>query len=160
MKSYTYGVVHMDDIVKIIANNVEKNHVEDYSVIVGTDSQNFDKTKIVLVVAVIRHSKGGFFFYDITRVQKIKNLKQKLYKETEMSLSCATELMDAFEKYYEETGFDYTKIHFSIHVDAGFNGPTREVIPEIVGWVKSCGYEVHVKPESFVASSIADKLSK
>ena len=77
-----------------------------------------------------------------------------------MSLDCATELLDAFEKNYEDSGFDYTNIQFSIHVDAGFNGPTREVIPEIVGWVKSCGYDVHVKPESFVASTIADKLSK
>ena len=91
---------------------------------------------------------------------KITNIKQKLYTETQMSLDCATQLMDAFEKRFEETGFDYTKVQFSIHVDAGFNGPTKEVIPEIVGWVKSCGYDVHVKPESFVASSIADKLSK
>ena len=77
-----------------------------------------------------------------------------------MQQSYATELMEAFEKRFEETGFDYTGIQFSIHVDAGFKGPTKEVIPEIVGWVKSLGYDVHVKPESFVASSIADKLSK
>lgn len=160
MKSITYGDVTIPDIVKIIDEYVEKNPHNEYQIIVGTDSQNFDKTKIVLVIAVIQASKGGIFFYDISRVDKITNIKKKLYTETQMSLDCASELLDAFEKYYDETGFDYTKLNFSIHVDAGFNGPTREVIPEIVGWVKSCGYDVHVKPESFVASSIADKLSK
>lgn len=161
MKSITYGDVDLHKIVEIIADNVNKGHnYGEYQVIIGTDSQNFDITKIVLVIAVLQHSKGGFFFYDISKVNKITNIKQKLYTETQMSLDCATKLMDEFEKYYDETGFDYSQIQFSIHVDAGFNGPTREVIPEIVGWVKSCGYDVHVKPESFVASSIADKFSK
>lgn len=160
MKSMTFGEVTMKQIVDIIENKVNERPYSNFQVIVGTDSQNFDKTKIVLVIALIEESKGGIFFYEITNVKKITNLKNKLYKETEMSLDCASELMDEFEKKYNETGFDYTQFHFCIHVDAGFNGDTREVIPEIVGWVKSCGYEVHVKPESFVASSIADKLSK
>lgn len=160
MKSFTYGEVSINDIVRIIDKQVSKNPHSEYQVIVGTDSQNFDITKIVLVIAVIEKSKGGFFFYDITKVNRITNIKQKLFTETQMSLNCATELMDAFEKHYEDTGFDYTQMQFSIHVDAGFNGPTKEVIPEIVGWVKSCGYDVSVKPDSFVASSIADKLSK
>ena len=139
VRSITYGEVSIQKIVEIIENYVSKNSHSDFQVIIGTDSQNFDKTKIVLVIAVLEQTKGGFFFYDITRVNKITNIKQKLYKETQMSLDCATELMDAFEKQYEKTGFDYTKIQFSIHVDAGFKGPTKEVIPERVGWVKSCG---------------------
>lgn len=160
MRSMTYGEVSMTEIVNIIEEKVTSKPDSNFSVIVGTDSQNFDKTKIVLVIALIEERKGGIFFYEITRVDRITNIKQKLYKETEMSLNCASELLDAFEKKFEKDGFDYTNLHFSIHVDAGFKGDTREVIPEIVGWVKSCGYEVHVKPESFVASSIADKLSK
>ena len=160
MKSMTFGEVTMKQIVDIIEDKVNEKSYSNFQVIVGTDSQNFDKTKIVLVIALIEESKGGIFFYEITNVKKITNLKNKLYKETEMSLDCAAKLMEEFEKKYDETGFDYTQLHFCIHVDAGFKGDTREVIPEIVGWVKSCGYEVHVKPDSFVASSIADKLSK
>ncbi len=160
MQSITYGEVSIKEIVDIIEKGVNERPYSNFQVVVGTDSQNFDKTKIVLVIALLEETKGGIFFYEITRVKKITNLKNKLYKETQMSLDCATELMQAFEDKYDETGFDYTQFHFCIHVDAGFNGDTREVIPEIVGWVKSCGYEVHVKPESFVASSIADKLSK
>ena len=48
----------------------------------------------------------------------------------------------------------------SIHVDAGKNGPSCKVIPEIVGWIHACGYKAVIKPESVAACSIADKYSK
>lgn len=160
MKSITYGRVSMRDIVEIIHKKVESSYSTEHNIIIGTDSQNFHDTKIVLVIALHSVGNGGIFFYEIRRVNKIKSLKQKLIKETEISLDCATQLIEEFEKYYEETGFDYTQLGFSIHVDAGYEGPTKLVIPEIVGWVKSCGYDCKVKPYSFAASSIADMLSK
>ena len=51
---------------------------------------------------------------------------------------------------------------FVIHVDAGNSpdGKTRELIPDIVGWIRSCGYDCVVKPDSYTASSIADRISK
>ncbi|MCR5685310.1 MAG: ribonuclease H-like YkuK family protein, partial [Lachnospiraceae bacterium] len=63
------------------------------------------------------------------------------------------------EKVYEEL---YTKTTFTIHVDAGKSpdGKTKELIPAIVGWIKSQGFECEIKPDSFVASSIADRISK
>ena len=77
-----------------------------------------------------------------------------------MSLECAEALFEEFGSLYNETGFDYTKYSFCIHVDAGENGKTKSVIPEIVGWVTSCGYDCVTKPKSYAASSIADKYSK
>jgi predicted RNase H-related nuclease YkuK (DUF458 family) len=160
MKSPTYGEVDFNRIVEIIKQNVEKNENDKYQVFIGTDSQNFDKTKIVVVIAVHRIGKGGFFFYEISRVKRINDIHQKLITETKMSLDCAEKLMSSFEDLYTKTGFDYTKIDFGIHVDAGYNGPTKAIIPEIVAWIKSCGYECSVKPESFASSAIANKISK
>ena len=78
-----------------------------------------------------------------------------------MSLQCAGQLMEAFERLKETTGFDYEKsLNFSIHVDAGYNGPSCQVIPEVVGWIRACGYNAVVKPESYAACSIANKYSK
>ena len=56
----------------------------------------------------------------------------------------------------------YLNSTFSIHVDAGNSdyGKTKELIPSLVGWIKSCGYDCEVKPDSFAASSVADKISK
>ena len=51
---------------------------------------------------------------------------------------------------------------FVFHIDAGWspNGKTKELIPGLVGWIKACGYDCEVKPDAFVASTIADKISK
>ena len=80
MKSMTFGEVTMKQIVDIIEDKVNEKPYSNFQVIVGTDSQNFDKTKIVLVIPLIEESKGGIFFYEITNVKKITNLKNKLYK--------------------------------------------------------------------------------
>ena len=56
----------------------------------------------------------------------------------------------------------YLSCPIAIHVDAGNSdiGKTKELIPELVGWIRACGYDCEVKPDSFVASTIADRLSK
>ena len=63
------------------------------------------------------------------------------------------------EKKYEEM---FLSCPIIIHVDAGNSekGKTRALIPELVGWIRACGYDVRTKPESFVASTIADRISK
>lgn len=162
MKSITYGEVTLNEIAHIIADKVGNDHTGgEYNLIIGTDSQNFSDTKIVVVVALQHVGHGGVFFYDITRVRRIDNIKQKLITETTLSLEVATNLIAEFDKVFDETGFDYTtKLNFGIHVDAGENGPTKKVIPEIVSYIKSYGFDATVKPDSFVASSIADKYSK
>ena len=73
----------------------------------------------------------------------------------------ARKLMEAFEELKEQTGYDYERfLNFGIHVDAGENGPSRQVIPEIVGWINACGYKAVVKPDSYAACAIANKYSK
>jgi predicted RNase H-related nuclease YkuK (DUF458 family) len=125
---------------------------------VGTDSQNFDKTKLVSVIAVYCEGHGGIYFYEVTRINRIQDVRIKLHVETGESLKITTQLVDLLEQY-EELFLNTT---LSIHVDAGLNpnGKTRELIPELVGWIKSCGYDCETKPESWVASTIADRISK
>ena len=108
MVSPTYGNVSLDEIVRIIQRKVESAEGE-YNLMIGTDSQNFDTTKVVVVIALHHVGRGGIFFYDITNVRRINNIGQKLLYETELSLSCAKELVKAFDKLKAETGFDYQK---------------------------------------------------
>ena len=160
MVSPTNGQVSMDDIAAIIRQKVLDGHGE-FNVMIGTDSQNFDQTKMVMVIALHNVGHGGIFFYEVSRVRRIENVKEKLFFETTLSLQCAGQLMEAFERLKETTGFDYEKsLNFSIHVDAGYNGPSCQVIPEVVGWIRACGYNAVVKPESYAACSIANKYSK
>lgn len=160
MISPTYGQVSIQEAAELIRQRVLANQGK-YNVMIGTDSQNFDKTKVVVVIALHHVGRGGIFFYDISHVRLMNNIGQKLLYETQLSLEYARHLVDAFEDMKETTGFNYEKeLSLSIHVDAGENGPSRQVIPEIVGWVTACGYKVVVKPDSAAASAIANKYSK
>ena len=160
MISPTYGELSMGEIVNLISQ-IASEPGEVYNVMVGTDSQNFDRTKVVVVIAFHHVGHGGIFFYEVTHIRRINNLGQKLLYETQLSLECARKLVDAFEDLKDNTGFDYEAcLNLGIHVDAGQNGPSKKVIPEIVVWITACGYKVVVKPESYAASSIANKYSK
>ena len=138
-----------------------KAQTDQISIIVGTDSQNFNNTKMVSVIAVVAHGHEGIFFYEVSREDLIQNVKLKLQTETAASLTLAGELVDMFEgnAIYREM---FAECPLSIHIDAGnsVNGKTKDLIPGLVSWIRSCGYDVETKPDSFVASTIADRITK
>jgi predicted RNase H-related nuclease YkuK (DUF458 family) len=162
MTSPTYGVITYHQLVEIIEKYIRTNGTDRvYELAIGTDSQNFSDTKVVLAVTLINPGNGGIFFYQVKRIRKISNVREKLTYETTQSLSCAQTLLKEAEAHAAETGFDIRNyIHFVIHVDAGPNGKSRETIDGICGWVKACGYDVETKPRSYAASSVANKISK
>ena len=141
--------------------NATKQFGSDYQIIIGTDSQNFSDTKIVTVIAIVCKGHGGIFFYEVSRKPVIKNVRLKLQVETTDSLITAQRLIDLLEGK-DEYSLLYRECPLAIHVDAGNSekGRTRELIPEIVGWIRACGYNAFTKPDSFVASTIADRISK
>ena len=155
--------IRFDNIPEAIFRYYERNKcfTSDISIIIGTDSQNFSDTKVVSVICVIAAGHGGIFFYRINREPIIKDIRRKLHVETNDSLDIAEQLVNMMEaeKKYEEM---FLTCPISIHVDAGNSekGKTKALIPELVGWIKACGYEATVKPDSFVASTIADRISK
>lgn len=53
-----------------------------------------------------------------------------------LSLDCAEALMREFEVLRKTDAYDMEKhLSFSIHVDAGANGPSKKMIPEVIGWL-------------------------
>ncbi len=158
--SKTYGKLELNQIPEKINDYFQKmkQYGEPIHIVVGSDSQNFSDTKLVNVVAVYCEGHGGIYFYEISRINKIKDVRVKLHVETGESLKVATELIDLFEGY-EELFMNTT---LAIHIDAGMSpkGKTKELIPELVGWIKSCGMDCETKPCSWVASTIADRISK
>ena len=155
--------ISIEDIPNALLAYFEKNkqYGVPMQIIIGTDSQNFSDTKMVSVIAMICQGHGGIFFYEIKRINLIENIRLKLHTETNDSLTLATTLVEMIEtdtKYQEL----YKNCPISIHIDAGNTdkSKTKPLIPELVGWIKACGYNVKTKPESFVASTIADRISK
>ena len=162
-QSETYGKVNIDQIPEKLLAFYDKNRNTEgvFQIVVGTDSQNFNDTKMVTVIAAYKEGHGGIFFYEVDRIDRITNVQQKLNTETSRSLEVMMQLAGELE---EESKYKKMKEDtlLSIHVDAGWSdkGKTKELIPGLVGWIRACGFEAKCKPESFAASSIADKISK
>lgn len=161
-QSQTYGKLSIRNIPEKIMDYVRRMDRYDapFQITVGTDSQNFSDTKIVSVIAVTCEGHGGIFFYEISRIRRITDVRLKLTEETTRSLEIMTSLVEELEK--EEYREIRNKLSLAIHVDASWNdhGKTKELIPGLIGWIRACGYDCKVKPESYAASSIADRISK
>lgn len=158
--SPTYGKVDMHKMIEIMYL-FYKAHKDfgGFNVIIGTDSQNFSDTKMVSAIVMQCEGHGGIYFYKVERIPRIQDVRQKLNFETQASLQYADELLKIMAETNEEL---FESITFSIHIDAGKSdkGKTKELIPSLVGWIHSCGYECAVKPDSFAASTIANRISK
>ena len=156
------GEFSVREAAAVAATYVAQSPASVYTVTIGTDSQNFDKTKMVEVIAVHRVGNGGIFFYRTNYVRLIQNLRQKIQEETQRSLELASAFFDEFHESLSLLGhdLDHLSIKCQIHCDVGHNGNTKAMIQEIVGWVRSLGYECAIKPDSYAASGIANKYSK
>lgn len=126
-----------------------------YKLIIGTDSQgrNGHGAEYIIAVVVLRVGRGGIYFWD-NRSQTVKvSLKERMYREALYSLETAEIILELFK----DDGI--TRFDIEIHVDIGPQGETRGLISEIVGMVRGSGWQVRVKPDSFAASTIADRYT-
>ena len=162
--SYTYGRVNLSDIAKHLLDFYNKNKIynADFTITIGTDSQNFyNTTKIVNVISIICKGHGGIFFYSVSHLDCISDIRNKLREETKESLEIAEELVNILQdnEVYHEMFLD---VPIQLHIDAGNTdkNKTKMLISELVGWVVACGYDACIKPDSYAASSIADRISK
>ena len=152
----TNGRMTKEEIYDFILSKIKENHItkqHDYSIIVGTDSQNSYKTKMVLVICLIDKGHGGRYFYHIDWIKKIKDINTKIYTETQKSLEIAHELNEFLNEHN-------VRADVEIHVDIGRHGKTKDLIQGILGWIAAEGFKAKIKDESWVASTIADKISK
>lgn len=128
-----------------------------YSLVIGTDSKSGkpnsrDKIDFVTAVVIHRKGKGGRYFWQKNKINKIGSLRDKIYTETVLSLKLAEKLVPAFTKR-----LNGERYKLEIHIDVGNTGPTREMIKEVVGMVNGNGFVAKTKPESYGAFVVADK---
>lgn len=164
MTSPTYGRVGMRRMCELIAGFVMSSPHDRYVIGIGTDSQNFDYTKVVSAVYVHRVGCGAMVFYDVSRVPKVRNIHQKMLMETGDSIALADEVVGMLTALDMPDGttfrLDGYDVSVELHCDVGNDGRSRETIREVVGWVESCGYVCRIKPDSPAASSLANRISK
>lgn len=144
--------LNLKKVVEEIIKYIESVPDAIYTVIIGTDSINHDGVDFVSAVVVYRQGHGGRFFWRRIKEKKQYTLRNRMYQEALMSLKLAEDLIADFSEK------NFNKFNFEIHVDIGNNGPTRDLIQEITGMIRGLGFNVKTKPESYGASSVADRL--
>jgi len=144
-----------DELIKYISERPEKF----YDIIVGCDSSSEEEPNFPLAVVVLRVGEGGRFFLKkiAYKGRKFYNYKQRILEEVFLSCQMALYLKENFEKKIENKNFHYQFRY--IHADVGENGKTKDMIKEVTGLIKGNGFEPKIKPESFVASTVADRFS-
>jgi len=148
------GVMDWDEMVIDILDYVTSDSDYSYKIIIGTDSHVRDETHFVTALVVHRVGKGARYFYRRKLYEKIKSLRQKIFFEAAFSLEVASKMAQSLA----ERG--HTELNLEIHLDIGHNGETRSLIRDIVGMIVGSGFDAKIKPDSCVASNVADKYTK
>jgi predicted RNase H-related nuclease YkuK (DUF458 family) len=151
------GLVSTKEMISLISSFVKEEPGSFYRLVIGTDSQSKrsngeSETDFVSAVVVHRQGKGARYFWKKTKTNRIPVLREKIYTETQISLALAEEIVPMIRECVKPSRYD-----LEIHIDVGSLGPTREMIREVVGMVNGNGYTAKTKPESWGASSVADK---
>ena len=134
-------------------------YTQDYELIVGVDSHlHGHEYRFIAVVCIYRKGRGGFYYYTTSEQNRKEfkgiysaKIRSRMFHETSIAIELATEIQ-------EKTG----KAPI-VHIDASPQNAgevTSLFSDQLKGYVISSGFEVVLKPWSFVSSGIANKHSK
>jgi len=154
------GLLTFAQVMDEIRSFIEGDADQSYKLIVGTDSEERTSVSFVSVVVVHRVGKCARYFWSSqTLPHKMPSLRQRIYHEATLSLELAQRLTRGVGESLQGYLLDGS-CQFEVHVDIGQFGPTRDMIKEIAGMILGNGFAVKIKPESYAASSVADKHVK
>ena len=151
--SPTHGDLNISQIHKQTLAFMEKDPDAKYRIVVGTDSApaKGGKTDFITALVIHRIGTGAIYFWKRKVEKRRMALRQKIYQEAVMSLEFAEKVLTVFAR----DGIN--RYDVEIHVDVGKFGDTREMISEVVGMIRGSGFLVKTKPESYAASTVADR---
>ncbi len=153
-RSPSHGVMDLDQVFSDIVTFIREDPQAQHKLIIGTDSQARDEVTYVTAIIIHRLGKGARYYYYRQAQRRVATLRQRILLETSFSLGVASKLTEMLSRR------GYQGFNIEIHLDIGQNGDTRDLIREIVGMVSGSGFDAKIKPDSFGASSVADKYTK
>jgi len=122
-----------------------------HKIIVGTDSvklgYNFIFTSAICVLNGNIYDRRYFYTREKIKDDTYLDLPKRLLKETEDSIKLALNIQEKL-----------CSANIEIHADVNTNSlhMSSKYKNMITGYITGCGFKVKTKPQSFVASSIAD----
>jgi predicted RNase H-related nuclease YkuK (DUF458 family) len=155
------GDLTLEQVIKEIFGYMQELPENQYEIVVGCDSPSSDKPFFPIAIVVLRTGFGGRFFlkkmhYDDDFLKKMVFWKNRILQEVYLSCELALSLREELEK---ENKFGLKYQFEYIHADVGELGKTKEMVKEVVGLIKSNGFEPKIKPYSFAATVVADRYT-
>ncbi len=157
----TRGNLKIDQVVKEILNYLSTKPEKFYDIIVGCDSSSGEDPHFPVAVVILRVGEGGRFFLKKIGYQnrRFYNWKQRVLEEVLLSCQLALHLKEIFEKKIKTLNNNFNYQFRYIHADIGENGATKDMIKEVIGLIRGNGFEPKIKPEAYVASTVADRYT-
>ncbi len=141
---------------KIINILEEVSKSKDHKIIVGTDSVRLGEDFVFANAICVLNNNNFYdrkYFYNRLKEksESFGNLYDRLLKETSDSIDIACLIKENIKS-----------VNIEIHVDVNSdsNHASSRYNKMLVGYVTGCGFLCKVKPDSFVASGIADVHTK
>lgn len=142
-----------EEVASAIQSFMEVDLDRKYAITIGTDSELYNKTSADFVTAIVVHrvGNGARYFWRRTRMDNFHTIRDRIIQEVMISLDTAKLALSKLEN------LDIPEFSFEIHVDVGENGETKKMIQELVGMIRANDFTAKTKPESYAASSVADR---
>ena len=157
----TKGNLKIEGVIEELFNYISEKPEKFYDIIVGCDSSSGEDPHFPLAVVILRVGEGGRFF--LRRIgykgRKFYNWKTRVLEEVFLSCQLALYLRENFEKKVQSSKQEIRYQFRYIHADVGENGQTRDMIKEVTGLSRGNGFEPKIKPEAYVASTVADRYA-
>jgi len=158
------GELNFDGVIKEVFNYMLAQPEKFYEIVVGCDSASDERPAFPVVLVILRKGQGGRFFitkirYSEAGKKKFFTFRQRILEEVYLSCEMALKFREVIK---QEIGKSQVHLNYEfqyIHADVGQNGRTKDMIKEVVGLIKSNGFEAKIKPESFAASVVADRFT-
>jgi hypothetical protein len=146
-------IINYNEILDILKN---VSLCADHKIIVGTDSvklgSEFIFTNAICIINDNTYYDRRFFYKRKKTLSNVYyNLSKRLLRETSESIDIAYNIKKNFKNAN-------VTIHSDINEDSKFkSGKFKNMI---IGYVNGCGFDCVIKPNSFVASGIADLYTR
>jgi predicted RNase H-related nuclease YkuK (DUF458 family) len=172
--SPTKGDLEFNQVIKEIFDYISEEPKYFYDIVVGCDSPSSEKPFFPIAIVVLRTGAGGRFFlkkmyYPDAFLKRFlhvpTNWKMRILQEVYLSCELALSLRETLENEFpacRQAGAGQPAFNYQfqyIHADVGEQGKTKEMVKEVVGLIRSNGFEPCIKPRSFAASVVADRYT-
>jgi predicted RNase H-related nuclease YkuK (DUF458 family) len=165
-------ISHMtfDEVFINILNFIEAEPTAKYKLAIGTDSQVKSSTHFISAIHLHRVGLDGIgkgawgCIKEYIIPRRVNSLREKISIETSLTQELlflfdynrVSQILDILIPYVDK-GANFS---LEAHIDIGRKGATRELINEMVGRFSGMDVETKIKPDSYAASSYADRYTK